>query len=59
MVQMKDPLPQNEGKRTPPAALADLTQIVCLGVLKHVGKDTNGQSGRDHLARGAAPEVER
>ena len=46
-------------KRTPPTALADLTQIMCLGVLKHVGKDTNGQSGGDHLARGAGPEVER
>ena len=40
-------------------ALADLTQIMCGGVLKHVRKDGKGHGRGDHLARAAAPEVER
>ena len=46
-------------KREPTTALVWLTQIMCVGVLKHVRKDTNGQSGRDHLTGGAAPTLDR
>jgi hypothetical protein len=34
-------------------------QIVCVGVLKHVRKDTNGQGGRDHLTGGTAQALDR
>ena len=46
-------------KREPTTTLANLTQIMCVGVLKHVRKDTKGHGWEDHLAREAAPEVER
>jgi serine/threonine protein kinase len=45
--------------REPTTTLANLTQIMCVGVLKHVRKDTKGHGWGDHLAREAAPEVER
>ena len=45
-------------KREPTTALAELTQIMCVSVLKHMHKDTKGHGRGDHLARGAAPEVE-
>ena len=49
----------HDRKREPTTALVWLTQIMCVGVLKHVRKDTNGQSGRDHLTGGAAPTLDR
>jgi hypothetical protein len=45
-------------KREPTTALAELTQIMCVSVVKHMHKDTKGHGRGDHLARGAAPEVE-
>ena len=50
---------EHGGKREPTTALVWLTQIMCVGVLKHVRKDTNGRSGRDHLTGGAAPTLDR
>jgi hypothetical protein len=38
--------------------LAELTQIRCVGVLKHVRKDTKGHGRGDHRAGGAAPAVD-
>jgi hypothetical protein len=52
------PTPPSEGKREPTTALAELTQIMCVSVVKHMHKDTKGHGRGDHLARGAAPEVE-
>jgi len=46
-------------EREPTTTLVNLTQIMCVGVLKHVRKDTKGHGWEDHLAREAAPEVER
>ena len=46
-------------KRGPMAALVLLKQIVCVGVLKHVRKDTNGQGERDHLTGGTAATLDR
>ena len=49
----------HDRKREPTTALVWLTQIMCVGVLKHVRKDTKGHGWEDHLAREAASEVER
>jgi hypothetical protein len=47
-------LPSDLRKRDPTTAPVNLTQIMCVGVLRHVRKDANGQGGRDHLTGGAA-----
>src|SRR5262245_12999937 len=51
--------PDLDRKREPTAALVMLTQIMCVGVLKHVRKDANGQGRRDHLAGRTAQALDR